>query len=375
MHGLISQPGAPPRRSRWSRCSTRTSTRRTAGGRCATSAATSSCVPNPIGRDGVGQADAPAPLPGVGSEASSTTASWSRRLQDELDRVLQGQRFDLVNLELPYLAHFRLRQSPPGTSPPPLVLDAHEIAYDIVRQVARGDGSPGRRLYAALNWRKLRRDERAAFRSVDGVSVCSVADQERLLEHAPLTRTVVIPNAADVELLPAPPGRSTLGRPHRASSSASSPPSPTSTGCSSSCGRSGRASRRSGRKPAARSSAPGPPPRCAGMPGRGWRSPASSKTCGPTSPPRRRSSFRCAWAAGRGSRSSRAWPWEGPSSPRPSAPRASRRSPRDLLIADEPSDVRRPRWCASWTTPPWPTGSDAPRGGWRWSAIPGARRR
>jgi glycosyltransferase involved in cell wall biosynthesis len=155
-------------------------------------------VPNPFGRDGLAKR-----MLQLRSMASFRSFEHHRflvpPLQDELDRVLQRQRFDVVNLEFPYLAHFRLRQSPPGTPPPPLVLDAHEIAYDIVRQIAQSDVSLGRRLYAELNWRKLRRDERAAFRSADGIYACSVADQERVLTDAPSARTVVIPNAADVD--------------------------------------------------------------------------------------------------------------------------------------------------------------------------------
>ena len=155
-------------------------------------------VPNPLGREGLAKRKLQ-----LRSLASFRSFEHHRFLvpvlQDELDRVLRGQRFDVVNLEFPYLAHYRLRQSPPGTSPPPLVLDAHEIAYDIVRQMARSDVSPGRRLYAELNWRKLRRDEGAAFRSVDGIYACSAADQQRVLTHAPSARTVVIPNAADVD--------------------------------------------------------------------------------------------------------------------------------------------------------------------------------
>ena len=120
-------------------------------------------------------------------------------LQAALDRVLRREKFDLVDLEFTYLGHLHLRQSPPGMPPPPLVLGTHEIGSDLVRQVARSRVSLGRRLYAALNWRKLQRDERELFRAADGISVCSVADQERLLEHVPGARTVVVPNAADVD--------------------------------------------------------------------------------------------------------------------------------------------------------------------------------
>jgi len=137
-------------------------------------------------------------------------------LQAEVDRVLRRDRFDVVDVECTYLARLRLRQSPEGTARPPVVLGTHEIAYEIVRQVARSDASLGRRIYAGLNWRKLRRDERAAIRGADGISACSAADRARLLAHAPAARTVVIPNAADVEFYrprpsdPPPDGRSVV---------------------------------------------------------------------------------------------------------------------------------------------------------------------
>src|SRR5712691_1060599 len=120
-------------------------------------------------------------------------------LQASLDRLLRSRRFDVVTADVSYLAHFRLRQSPPGTPPPAVLLNAHDIAYDLARQMARCAGDPGRRLYNAINWRKLRREECVAFRSADGVFVCSAADQARLGADAPSARTVVIPNAADVD--------------------------------------------------------------------------------------------------------------------------------------------------------------------------------
>jgi glycosyltransferase involved in cell wall biosynthesis len=119
-------------------------------------------------------------------------------MQQALTRLLSEKRFDIVNLEFPYLGHCDLRRAPDGEKPPPVVVDSHEIAYDLARQFARSADNFTRRLYAGLNWRKLKREELGTYGAADGVFLCSVADQQRLLEHIPGARTAVIPNAADV---------------------------------------------------------------------------------------------------------------------------------------------------------------------------------
>ena len=137
-------------------------------------------------------------------------------LQRTLNRILRAQRFDVVNLEFPYLGRYELRQAPPGARLPPVVVDSHEMAYDLARQFARAGGNLGRRLYAAANWRKLRREELGAYRDANGVYLCSNADERRLLDEAPGVRTAVIPNAADVEYYqprttdPPPDGRTVV---------------------------------------------------------------------------------------------------------------------------------------------------------------------
>src|ERR1700733_1878705 len=134
-------------------------------------------------------------------ESFQRLVSMAPEVQACLDEVLTAQRFDVVLVNFPHLAHYRLRQSPPGTSAPVIIIDSHDVHYDLARQIATSAASFGRRLHARLNWRKLQREEIDAYENADGVCVCSLADQQRLAKDAPAARTVIIPNAADVERL------------------------------------------------------------------------------------------------------------------------------------------------------------------------------
>jgi glycosyltransferase involved in cell wall biosynthesis len=137
-------------------------------------------------------------------------------MQQALDRDLRAKRFDIVNLEFSFLGGCDLRQAPPGERFPSLVVDSHNIDYDLARQYARTGDSFVRRLYASANWRKLRREELGIYREADGVYLCSAVDEQRLLDEVPEARTTVIPNAADVEYYqprptdPPPDGRTVV---------------------------------------------------------------------------------------------------------------------------------------------------------------------
>jgi glycosyltransferase involved in cell wall biosynthesis len=155
-------------------------------------------VPNRYGREGLTKR-----LLQLRSLASTRSFERLRvtlpTLQRAFDSVLRTRRFDVVNVEFPYLGHYLLRQAPPGERLPRVVVDSHEMAYDLARQFARSGGNLGRRLYAGANWRKLRREELGTYRDADGVYLCSAADERRLLDQVPGVRTAVIPNGADVE--------------------------------------------------------------------------------------------------------------------------------------------------------------------------------
>src|SRR5215471_16173162 len=155
-------------------------------------------------------------------QSLASTRSWERwlaavpEMQRALDRVLRAKRFDLVNLEFSFLGECDLRQAPPNERLPCLVVDAHNIEYELARQYSRAGRSLAHRLYAGVNWRKLRREELATYRDADGVYLCSAEDERRLLDVIPAARTAVISNAADVEYYqprptdPPPDGRTVV---------------------------------------------------------------------------------------------------------------------------------------------------------------------
>lgn len=137
-------------------------------------------------------------------------------LRRALDALLRRRRFDVVSVELPFLAHLRLRRAPDGSPPPRLVLDEHNVEHDLARQSRDASRSPLRRLHHAVNWRKILREELAAWRDADGVAFTSMDDAARARALLPSVRAAVVPNGVDVEHfrprpeLPPPDGRTVV---------------------------------------------------------------------------------------------------------------------------------------------------------------------
>jgi glycosyltransferase involved in cell wall biosynthesis len=119
-------------------------------------------------------------------------------LRRALERTLTSRRFDVVNIEAPYLAGMRLARAPSGARRPRRVLDQHNIEFDLVRQMAAASTTASRRLYNTANWPKVRREEMAAWRDLDGITFTSGPDEERARALVPSIRSAVVPNAVDV---------------------------------------------------------------------------------------------------------------------------------------------------------------------------------
>jgi len=133
-----------------------------------------------------------------------STHSFEHRLaarrndfQRALDDFLRRTDYDVVQLEFMWMSAFRYGFG--GSKPPITVLDEHNVEYDILKRTAGGSGSKVRLFYNSLNWRKLAREERAAWQRFDGVTLTSRRDEELVARDCPRVRTAVVPNGVDVD--------------------------------------------------------------------------------------------------------------------------------------------------------------------------------
>jgi len=115
-----------------------------------------------------------------------------------LQQLVDSGEFDIVQVEFVQMAALQPRLSAGRRFR--TVLDEHNIEFDIVKRTASAEVSTARRLYSAIDWRKLKREEVAAWRRFDGVSVTSERDGAILSELEPRTKVSVVPNGVDIDL-------------------------------------------------------------------------------------------------------------------------------------------------------------------------------
>jgi polysaccharide biosynthesis protein PslH len=123
-----------------------------------------------------------------------------RALAATLDELTARERYDVVHFEFSHTAACAAKHARSRTWGAALLLDEHNIEYDLARQTARRGASAARRAYSAVNGRKVRAEELGAWAHLDGCTLTSARDQQMLLSEAPETRTAVVPNGVDLEL-------------------------------------------------------------------------------------------------------------------------------------------------------------------------------
>jgi len=121
----------------------------------------------------------------------------TRKMKQELIRILDVQDFDIVQLEsihlMPYLA--LIRRS--ARKRPVVVLDWHNIESELMQQYSEREANVFRRAYAKRTARYMAAFERQALREFDVHLVVSERDAQRLRKLNPDARIFVIENGVD----------------------------------------------------------------------------------------------------------------------------------------------------------------------------------
>ena len=122
-----------------------------------------------------------------------TSSLSSSAMQEAVTRLLQQQKFDLIQVESSQMAGFDF-----GTEVP-MILDEHNLEYELLYRLYQGERSPGRRLYNWAEYLKFRREEQACWRRSAACLLTSVREQEILRGLLPEKPTATVPNGVDIE--------------------------------------------------------------------------------------------------------------------------------------------------------------------------------
>jgi glycosyltransferase involved in cell wall biosynthesis len=117
----------------------------------------------------------------------------SRAMQARLDELAAREPFDVIQIESSQLAGFDFGQASV------LVLDEHNIEYELLYRMYQTEGSSMRRLYNRLEFVKFKREEIRSWCTVSGCVMTSAREQAIVKKLAPDTPTIVGANAVDVD--------------------------------------------------------------------------------------------------------------------------------------------------------------------------------
>jgi sugar transferase (PEP-CTERM/EpsH1 system associated) len=117
----------------------------------------------------------------------------SAPMQAKLTELTAQQRFDVIQIESSQLACFEFDRRPA------LVLDEHNIEYELLYRTFRTERSPLRRAYNWIEFKKFKREEISTWHRVTGTVTTSAREAEIVRELAPGKPATCVPNAVDVQ--------------------------------------------------------------------------------------------------------------------------------------------------------------------------------
>jgi polysaccharide biosynthesis protein PslH len=123
-------------------------------------------------------------------------ASWvmrSEEMQAAIDDLCTSIDFDVIHVEFSTMSGFRF---PDGI---PMVLDEHNIEYELYRRLYEGERSLLRRAFNGLEYLRVRRLEERSWNQAQACVVTSAREEPTVQAAVPSLPTAVVPNGVDLE--------------------------------------------------------------------------------------------------------------------------------------------------------------------------------
>jgi glycosyltransferase involved in cell wall biosynthesis len=112
------------------------------------------------------------------------------RMQAAVSNLLRDGAYDLVQVESSSMAGFDFGDTP-------VVLDEHNLEYELLRRSNRTGTSFMRRLFAGIENGKVETEEVSRWRRVDGCVLTSKRESDAVTARVPEIQVAVVPNAVD----------------------------------------------------------------------------------------------------------------------------------------------------------------------------------
>lgn len=116
----------------------------------------------------------------------------SAEMQARLTQILRDGAYDLVQVESSAMASFDFGNTP-------IVLDEHNLEYELLRRSNAVESSRIRRAFAATESRKVEREEISTWNRVKGCVLTSEREQAVVQRAAPGVATAVVPNGVALD--------------------------------------------------------------------------------------------------------------------------------------------------------------------------------
>jgi polysaccharide biosynthesis protein PslH len=114
-------------------------------------------------------------------------------MQRAISGLLADQSFDIVQLETSLMSWLNVHDQVP------VVLDEHNIEYELLARTASEERAPWRRLFNWMEYRKVRREEQSAWEQADACVFTSEREAAIVRRLLPAQRIAVVPNGVDIE--------------------------------------------------------------------------------------------------------------------------------------------------------------------------------